>query len=244
MPLPTNIKEEKSKEVTTTPLPPNGGNAIGAAEREDTQATRSITSSFEDQAAGVWERAKSILKETLDEGAFGLWIEPVKVLMIGKKLTLDCPDEYLQAYVERHYGDEIRDVLQGLGIQEFSFSSGIKKQAIQREKDQRQRRQRLEAGQHQTLANLPSKEQFKLLIGMFPCKENGFPGIRDWTDKLHWVWNVFQNMSRRGELPGIANLLKELETRKQSAEWRQAEGQYILSPDKWLAGKTTKRPWL
>ena len=244
MPPLTNIKEEKGKELTTIPLPPSIEDIADAAVRKDTQeALNSPASGPKDQAAGVWGQAKEILKERLSEEFFALWIAPMTALMTGEKLTLDCPDQYYAIYVERHFKEEIECVLQHFEITDVSFSSGEKKRLIQQEKE-KERRQRQEEGRRQVLANLPLKEQFKLLISIFPRKENGFPGIRDWTDKLHRVWNVFQNMSRRGELPEATDLLKELEARKQSAEWRQAEGQYILSPDKWLAGKTTKRPWL
>ena len=240
------LDREVNNETLQTPR--RRGEAAVAAERENALTLGLVVSDRKDWATEVWEKTRATLKERLGEGTFCLWIAPISALMIGQKLTLDCPDEYFADYVDRHFGEEIRAVLQAIGIDEVSFSSGVKKQRIQREKkeERQHRQQRQDEAQRRDLANLSLEGQFKLLIGIegFPRKENGFPGIRDWTDKVHLFWKKFCDMSKSGSLPDIADLLKELEMRKQSAAWRQAEGQYILSPDKWLAGKTTKRPWL
>lgn len=52
----------------------------------------------------VWEKAKAVLREELNENIFNLWIDPIEcVLLKQEKLLLRCPDRFFIAYINRNY---------------------------------------------------------------------------------------------------------------------------------------------
>jgi len=196
------------------------GNAANAAEGENVELLGENTA--------AWEKAKASLKESLNEEAFTLWIEPMKALVINGKLTLDCPDPYFLAYVERHFKAQIRDVLQlqGLGIDDVFLSSGESQKAIQREKEERQRlrREAAEQDENARLAALtPGKQFFELWAAYHEKRRNTFfAGIR------------FFSLRKLGKLPDTAALLRRINQLKATPQWQENDGRYLPGLQNWL----------
>ncbi len=52
----------------------------------------------------VWEKAKGMLKESLGESIYGLWIEPLECVSSNtEQIQLACPDRFFRAHLERHH---------------------------------------------------------------------------------------------------------------------------------------------
>ena len=52
----------------------------------------------------VWEKAKGMLKESLGESVYGLWIEPLECVHSNtEQIQLACPDRFFRAHLERHH---------------------------------------------------------------------------------------------------------------------------------------------
>lgn len=50
----------------------------------------------------VWTKAKAVLKESLGESVFSLWIDPLELLSIDEaEINLACPDRFYRAHLER-----------------------------------------------------------------------------------------------------------------------------------------------
>ena len=72
----------------------------------------------------VWERVKGSLQETMEAGAYSLWIEPIDCVEVRDDcLLLACPDRYFGAYVKQNYLETINAGLsrEGLGHLRVSF---------------------------------------------------------------------------------------------------------------------------
>ncbi|MBC8208566.1 MAG: chromosomal replication initiator protein DnaA [Desulfobulbaceae bacterium] len=60
----------------------------------------------------VWEEAKSVLRKTLPENIFDLWIEPLKCVQnTNDQLELSCPDPYYRAHLAQHHLEQIRETV-------------------------------------------------------------------------------------------------------------------------------------
>jgi len=52
----------------------------------------------------VWEKTKGMLKESLGESVYGLWIEPLECVHSNtEQIQLACPDRFFRAHLERHH---------------------------------------------------------------------------------------------------------------------------------------------
>ena len=51
----------------------------------------------------VWEEAKGVLRESLGESVYGLWIEPLECVQSSREqIRLACPDRFFRAHLERN----------------------------------------------------------------------------------------------------------------------------------------------
>ncbi len=58
----------------------------------------------------VWEKAKTILREELDESVFNLWIDPLQCYQVQEEsIHLACPDRFFSAYINRNYLELIQE---------------------------------------------------------------------------------------------------------------------------------------
>ena len=52
----------------------------------------------------VWEKAKQVLREELNENIYNLWIDPIECIAIDQDMIqLCCPDRFFSAYIARNY---------------------------------------------------------------------------------------------------------------------------------------------
>lgn len=57
----------------------------------------------------VWQKAKEILQEELNENVFNLWIDPIECIADQQDtIQLCCPDRFFSAYITRNYLEMIR----------------------------------------------------------------------------------------------------------------------------------------
>lgn len=60
----------------------------------------------------LWQNVKSILREKLPEGAFSLWVEPLKCIREDERcLELAGPDRFFCSWVHEHYQGKIQQAL-------------------------------------------------------------------------------------------------------------------------------------
>ncbi len=178
-----------------------------------------------------WQAALAILLQKLPEQDVVLWIRSISTEQTTTGLRLDCPDRYSMAWVQEHFGSDIRSALQRVGITEFYFSFGEQEKALQKEKNQELR---VETARHaerqaQALRSMPLQEQFAALLNAYPRKTSG-----EW-----FAWRTFKRLARKGELPEISELLQMIEAKRQSDDWNRDAGRWIPGLSKWL----NNRPW-
>lgn len=52
----------------------------------------------------VWEKAKAVLKESLGESIYNLWIEPLECIHAdAENIHLACPDRFYRAHLTRNH---------------------------------------------------------------------------------------------------------------------------------------------
>jgi chromosomal replication initiator protein len=58
----------------------------------------------------VWNKAKQVLHEELNDNVFDLWIEPLSCSQIqGDTIRLECPDRFFSAYIARNFLELIQE---------------------------------------------------------------------------------------------------------------------------------------
>jgi len=60
-----------------------------------------------------WENAMTILKNTLGENEFSLWIVPLRCLRDDTKIELAGPDRFFCAHIKAHFLEQINEALSG-----------------------------------------------------------------------------------------------------------------------------------
>jgi hypothetical protein len=64
-----------------------------------------------------WENAMTILKNTLGENYFNLWIAPLRCLRDDTVIELAGPDRFFCAHIKTHFLEQINDTLSGKEVQ-------------------------------------------------------------------------------------------------------------------------------
>lgn len=179
----------------------------------------------------VWQAALALLLQKLPEQEVNLWLRPTSASQMPAGLRLDYPDRYSMAWVQEHFGSDIRSALQQVGITEFYFSFGEQEKALQKEKNREMRVEtaRQVERQAQALRSMPLQEQFAALLNAYPRKTSG-----EW-----FAWQTFKRLAHKGELPEISELLQMIEAKRQSDDWSRDAGRWIPGLSKWL----NNRPW-
>jgi hypothetical protein len=179
----------------------------------------------------VWQAALALLLQKLPEQEVNLWLRPTSASQTPAGLRLDYPDRYSVAWVQEHFGSDIRSALQQVGITEFYFSFGEQEKALQKEKNREMRVEtaRQVERQAQKLRSMPLQEQFAALLNAYPRKTSG-----EW-----FAWRTFKRLASKGELPEISELLQMIEAKRQSDDWNRDAGRWIPGLSKWL----NNRPW-
>ncbi len=195
------------------------------------QTADTVLAEEKNLTASAWQAALAILLQKLPEQEVNLWLRPISASQTPAGLRLDYPDRYSMAWVQEHFGSDIRSALQQVGITEFYFSFGEQEKALQKEKNREMRVEtaRQVERQAQALRSMPLQEQFAALLNAYPRKTSG-----EW-----FAWQTFKRLARKGELPEISELLQMIEAKRQSDDWNRDAGRWIPGLSKWL----NNRPW-
>ncbi|MBU0962156.1 MAG: chromosomal replication initiator protein DnaA, partial [Proteobacteria bacterium] len=63
----------------------------------------------------VWEKAKAVLKESLGESVYNLWIEPLECIYSdGENIRLACPDRFYRAHLTRNHLCQVQEKINQL----------------------------------------------------------------------------------------------------------------------------------
>ncbi|MEN8198776.1 MAG: chromosomal replication initiator protein DnaA [Thermodesulfobacteriota bacterium] len=60
----------------------------------------------------MWEKAKGVLKESLGESVYGLWIEPLECIQSeADRIQLACPDRFFRAHLDRNHLAHVQETV-------------------------------------------------------------------------------------------------------------------------------------